>query len=397
MKNVEKSKKKRSIEASNALEKKHESSVAVRKHSHLLFLSCGKTSEEDKQSAKKKTQNMAAAQRVFRHRDRLVRRVLLSLQIQQRAHSSLFSSTSYSYSYSSAAAAAAAVQTEEEEKKKKKSDVFVAATRLPRPIFDHHQRNNNGEEEEEVLLKNEDGTTKPIHDVLSAVRWAKEDAKTKKFDQTVEMSIRLGVNPKRSDMIVRGTCNLPNGTGKKFYVLTFAENEEDREMAREAGADAVGGEELIEQIKSGKFEDLNKVNVCIATPGIVAKLKSSGLARTLGPKGLMPNPKVGTLTAEVAKAVRDAKSGGRVEYRAEKNAIVHAGIGKTSFEDVAIVENATCLMASVLQNRPKGKGAPAMSNYIKKVYLSTTMGKGSRRIDAKELIKLAEEFTQRSK
>jgi large subunit ribosomal protein L1 len=349
-----------------------------------------KTSEE--QNKVQKTQNMATAQRVYRHRDRLVRRVLLSLQIQQRAHSSLFSSTSYSYS--SSAAAAAAVQTEEEEKKKKKSDVFVAATRLPRPIFDHHRRR---EEEEEVLLKNEDGTTKPIHDVLSAVRWAKEDAKTKKFDQTVEMSIRLGVNPKRSDMIVRGTCNLPNGTGKKFYVLTFAENEEDREMAREAGADAVGGEELIEQIKSGKFEDLNKVNVCIATPGIVAKLKSSGLARTLGPKGLMPNPKVGTLTAEVGKAVRDAKSGGRVEYRAEKNAIVHAGIGKTSFEDVAIVENATCLMASVLQNRPKGKGAPAMSNYIKKVYLSTTMGKGSRRIDAKELIKLAEEFTQRSK
>jgi large subunit ribosomal protein L1 len=324
-----------------------------------------------------------------------VRRVLHSLQIQQRAHSSLFSSTSYSYSSAAEAAAAAQTEEEEEEKKnKKKSDVFFVAARLPTPIFDHHRRNA---EEEGVAIKNEDGTTKPIHDVLSAVRWAKEDAKTKKFDQTVEMSIRLGVNPKRSDMIVRGTCNLPNGTGKKFYVLTFAENEEDRKMAREAGADAVGGEELIEQIKSGKFEDLNKVNVCIATPGIVAKLKSSGLARTLGPKGLMPNPKVGTLTAEVGKAVRDAKSGGRVEYRAEKNAIVHAGIGKTSFEDVAIVENATCLMASVLQNRPKGKGAPAMSNYIKKVYLSTTMGKGSRRIDAKELIKLAEEFTQRSK
>ena len=328
---------------------------------------------------------MATAQGVCRQRERLARRALqLSLQmIRQRAHSSLFSSTSYSYSSSAAAGAAAA----------------AVAARLPTPIFDHHRRKNddNAEEEEVVAIKNEDGTTKPIHDVLSAVRWAKEDAKTKKFDQTVEMSIRLGVNPKRSDMIVRGTCNLPNGTGKKFYVLTFAENEEDREMAREAGADAVGGEELIEQIKSGKFEDLNKVNVCIATPGIVAKLKSSGLARTLGPKGLMPNPKVGTLTAEVGKAVRDAKSGGRVEYRAEKNAIVHAGIGKTSFEDVAIVENATCLMASVLQNRPKGKGAPAMSNYIKKVYLSTTMGKGSRRIDAKELIKLAEEFIQRSK
>jgi large subunit ribosomal protein L1 len=198
-------------------------------------------------------------------------------------------------------------------------------------------------------------------------------------------------------MIVRGTCNLPNGTGKKFYVLAFAENEEDRELAKQAGADAVGGEELIERIKNGSFEDLNKVNVCVATPGIVPKLKSSGLARTLGPKGLMPNPKVGTLTAEVGKAVRDAKSGGRVEYRAEKNAIVHAGIGKTSFEDDAIVENASCLMASVLKNRPKGKGAPAMSNYIKKVYLSTTMSKGSRRMNVKELIKLAEEFDQRKK
>ena len=220
---------------------------------------------------------------------------------------------------------------------------------------------------------------------------------TKTFDQTVEMSIRLGVNPKRSDMIVRGTCNLPKRNGEKFYVLAFAENEEDRELAKHAGADAVGGEELIERIKNGSFEDLNKVNVCVATPGIVPKLKSSGLARTLGPKGLMPNPKVGSLTAEVGKAVRDAKSGGRVEYRAEKNAIVHAGIGKTSFEDDAIVENASCLMASVLKNRPKGKGAPAMSNYIKKVYLSTTMSKGSRRMNVKELIKLAEEFDQRKK
>lgn len=266
-----------------------------------------------------------------------------------------------------------------------KEDVFhLLAGKLPQPMY-------------RATVVNDDGTTTPISDVRSAVQWAKEAmGGKKKFDQTVEMSIRLGVNPKRSDMIVRGTCNLPNGTGKKFYVLAFAENEEDREMARQAGADAVGGEELIEQIKSGKFEDLNKVNVCVATPGIVSKLKSSGLARTLGPKGLMPNPKVGTLTAEVGKAVRDAKSGGRVEYRAEKNSIVHAGIGKTSFEEDAIVENASCLMASVLQNRPKGKGAPAISNYIKRVYLSTTMSEGSRRIDPKELMKLAEEYNQRN-
>ena len=172
-----------------------------------------------------------------------------------------------------------------------KEDVFhLLAGKLPQPMY-------------RATVVNDDGTTTPISDVRSAVQWAKEAmGGKKKFDQTVEMSIRLGVNPKRSDMIVRGTCNLPNGTGKKFYVLAFAENEEDREMARQAGADAVGGEELIEQIKSGKFEDLNKVNVCVATPGIVPKLKSSGLARTLGPKGLMPNPKVGTLTAEVGKA-----------------------------------------------------------------------------------------------
>ena len=278
---------------------------------------------------------------------------------------------------------------EEEKEENDDDDDGVVVARLPTPIVVRHR------------FVNEDGTTTPIETVRDAVRWAKDTEEgggaTKTFDQTVEMSIRLGVNPKRSDMIVRGTCNLPNGTGKKFYVLAFAENEEDRELAKHAGADAVGGEELIERIKNGSFEDLNKVNVCVATPGIVPKLKSSGLARTLGPKGLMPNPKVGTLTAEVGKAVRDAKSGGRVEYRAEKNAIVHAGIGKTSFEDDAIVENASCLMASVLKNRPKGKGAPAMSNYIKKVYLSTTMSKGSRRMNVKELIKLAEEFDQRKK
>ncbi len=280
--------------------------------------------------------------------------------------------------------------TTKREEEEEENDDGVVVARLPTPIVVRHRT---------TTFVNEDGTTTPIETVRDAVRWAKdtEGGATKKFDQTVEMSIRLGVNPKRSDMIVRGTCNLPNGTGKKFYVLAFAENEEDRELAKQAGADAVGGEELIERIKNGNFEDLNKVNVCVATPGIVPKLKSSGLARTLGPKGLMPNPKVGTLTAEVSKAVRDAKSGGRVEYRAEKNAIVHAGIGKTSFEDDAIVENASCLMASVLKNRPKGKGAPAMSNYIKKVYLSTTMSKGSRRMNVKELIKLAEEFDQRKK
>ena len=294
--------------------------------------------------------------------------------------SSLFSSSSSS--------TAAAEKAREEGGGGEKEDVFHLLAKLPQPM---HRARGGG------VVLNDDGTTTPISDVRSAVRWAKEAQGGKKFDQTVEMSIRLGVNPKRSDMIVRGTCNLPNGTGKKFYVLAFAENEEDREMARQAGADAVGGEELIEQIKSGKFEDLNKVNVCVATPGIVPKLKSSGLARTLGPKGLMPNPKVGTLTAEVGKAVRDAKSGGRVEYRAEKNSIVHAGIGKTSFEEDAIVENASCLMASVLQNRPKGKGAPAMSNYITRVYLSTTMSEGSRRIDPKELMKLAEEYNQRNK
>ena len=312
---------------------------------------------------------------------------LLFLSTRARTSNASSNTTTFRAAFSSSLFSTAATEKAREEGGGgKKEDVFhLLAGKLPQPMY-------------RATVVNDDGTTTPISDVRSAVQWAKEAmGGKKKFDQTVEMSIRLGVNPKRSDMIVRGTCNLPNGTGKKFYVLAFAENEEDRELAKHAGADAVGGEELIERIKNGSFEDLNKVNVCVATPGIVPKLKSSGLARTLGPKGLMPNPKVGTLTAEVGKAVRDAKSGGRVEYRAEKNAIVHAGIGKTSFEDDAIVENASCLMASVLKNRPKGKGAPAMSNYIKKVYLSTTMSKGSRRMNVKELIKLAEEFDQRKK
>jgi large subunit ribosomal protein L1 len=311
---------------------------------------------------------------------------LLFLSTRARTSNASSNTTTFRAAFSSSLFSTAATEKAREEGGGgEKEDVFhLLAGKLPQPMY-------------RATVVNDDGTTTPISDVRSAVQWAKEAmGGKKKFDQTVEMSIRLGVNPKRSDMIVRGTCNLPNGTGKKFYVLAFAENEEDREMARQAGADAVGGEELIEQIKSGKFEDLNKVNVCVATPGIVPKLKSSGLARTLGPKGLMPNPKVGTLTAEVGKAVRDAKSGGRVEYRAEKNSIVHAGIGKTSFEEDAIVENASCLMASVLQNRPKGKGAPAISNYIKRVYLSTTMSEGSRRIDPKELMKLAEEYNQRN-
>jgi large subunit ribosomal protein L1 len=236
-----------------------------------------------------------------------------------------------------------------------------------------------------VLIKREQTDENTIE---SAIKWAKENAKSR-FPETVELTIRLGVNPKRSDMIVRGVVQLPHGTGKKFFVLAFGEDENELMKAQRAGADRVGGEALIEEIKQGKF-NLNQVDVCIATPGIMAKLKA--VARTLGPKGLMPNPKVGTLTTDLESAVKEAKAGGRVEYRAEKNSIVHAGIGKVTFEEGMIVENATSLMASVLQNRPKGKGAPAMTNYVKKIWLSTTMSKGSSVIDAKGFIKLGEEY-----
>ena len=233
-------------------------------------------------------------------------------------------------------------------------------------------------------------------DIREAVKTAKRVlARSTTFPETVEIAIRLGVNPKRSDMTVRGVVNLPHGTGKRREkkVIVFCEDEETRDKAKRVwGADESGGDDLIEAVREGRL-NVNDVSVCVATPEAMPRLKT--IARILGPKGLMPNPKTGTLTTDVEVAVKEAKSGGRVEYRTEKNAIVHAGIGKVTFEDEMIVENATSLMASLLRNRPKGKGAPSYSNYVKRISLSTTMSKGSCRVDARSFVKMGEQFNSK--
>ena len=222
--------------------------------------------------------------------------------------------------------------------------------------------------------------------VAEAVAGVKAGAKAK-FPETVDIAVRLGIDPKRSDMIVRGVANLPHGTGKKIRVCVFAEGEHADE-ARAAGADVVGGEELINEIKSmgSGAIDFDKA---IAHPSIMPKL--SGIARILGPRGMMPNPKVGTLTTNITAAVAGMRLG-RVEFRAEKNAIVHATVGKANFEDKALEENIAAFMAVIMDLRPKGiKGAPAPSKYLMGATISSTMGKGSYRIKKEALVNAAAE------
>lgn len=185
-----------------------------------------------------------------------------------------------------------------------------------------------------------------------------------KFDETVDMAINLGVDPKKSDQMVRGTVVLPNGTGKKVKVLVFAKGEKEKE-ALEAGADYVGAEDLVEKIQQG-WLDFDKA---VATPdlmGLVGKL-----GKILGPRGLMPNPKLGTVTFDIAKAVKEIKAG-KVEYKVDKTGIVHVPIGKVSFDKEKLFENATSVLKSVIRAKPptsKGK-------YIKRITISSTMGIG---------------------
>ena len=188
---------------------------------------------------------------------------------------------------------------------------------------------------------------------------------TAKFDETVELAVRLGVDPRQADQNVRGTCQLPHGTGKSIRVLVFAKGEKIRE-AEEAGADFAGGEELATKITSENWLDFEKA---IATPdmmGVVGKL-----GKILGPRGLMPNPKVGTVTMDVAKAVRELKAG-KVEYRVEKAGIVHVPIGKRSFGEEKLTENASAVLASLARAKPAG----AKGNYLQSIAVSTTMGPG---------------------
>lgn len=203
----------------------------------------------------------------------------------------------------------------------------------------------------------------PAYDVASAVRLVKEVAYAK-FDETVELAIRLNVDPKRADQMVRGTTVLPHGTGKKVRILVFAKGEKEQE-AREAGADYVGAEDLMEKIKDGWLE----FDCAIATPDLMGAVGKLG--KVLGPRGLMPNPKTGTVTFEVAKAVQEIRKG-RVEFKVDKSGIVHVPIGKVSFEERQLIENAQAVFDAILRAKP----ASSKGRYIKSAFLSSTMGPG---------------------
>ena len=202
-----------------------------------------------------------------------------------------------------------------------------------------------------------------VYSIEEAVKLVKSRA-TAKFDETIELSINLGVDPKHADQMVRGVVALPSGTGRSLRVAVFAKGPKADE-AKKAGADIVGADELAAEVQAGKID----FDRCIATPdmmGVVGRL-----GKVLGPRGLMPNPKVGTVTMDVTQAVKDAK-GGAVEYRVEKAGIVQAGVGKASFTEDAIVANVKAFVDSVVKAKPAG----AKGTYLKKISISSTMGPG---------------------
>ena len=202
-----------------------------------------------------------------------------------------------------------------------------------------------------------------LHTVVDAVAAVKANAKAK-FDETIEVAVNLGVDPRHADQMVRGVCNLPNGTGRTVRVAVFAKGAKAEE-ATKAGADVVGAEDLMEEIQGGRM-DFDKV---IATPDMMPVV--GRLGKVLGPRGMMPNPKVGTVTMDVAKAV-EASKGGAVEFRAEKAGIVHASVGKASFTQDALSENVQAFLDAIVKAKPAGaKGA-----YLKKIGISSTMGPG---------------------
>ena len=202
-----------------------------------------------------------------------------------------------------------------------------------------------------------------LYSPLDAVRKAKETSTTK-YDATVEVAFRLGVDPRKADQMVRGTVNLPHGTGKTARVLVFA-NAEKAEAARAAGADYVGADDMIDKITGGWLD----FDAVVATPDMMGKV--GRLGKVLGPRGLMPNPKTGTVTMDVAKAVTDIK-GGKIEFRVDKHANLHFIIGKTSFEDRALVENYSAAIDEVLRLKPSA----SKGRYIEKATMATTMGPG---------------------
>ncbi|MFT3731221.1 MAG: 50S ribosomal protein L1 [Hyphomicrobium sp.] len=199
--------------------------------------------------------------------------------------------------------------------------------------------------------------------VAEAVKIIKERAKAK-FDETIEVAVNLGVDPKHADQMVRGVCNLPNGSGRTARVAVFARGAKAEE-AKAAGADIVGAEDLVEIVSKGTIN----FDRCIATPDMMGLV--GRLGKVLGPRGLMPNPRVGTVTMDVTGAVKGAK-GGSVEFRVEKAGIVHAGVGKASFTEEALVQNIKAFIDAVVKAKPTG----SKGTYLKKVSVSSTMGPG---------------------
>lgn len=199
--------------------------------------------------------------------------------------------------------------------------------------------------------------------VQDAVKLIRESA-TAKFDETLEIAINLGVDPRHADQMVRGTVNLPNGTGKKIRIAVFARDQKAEE-ARDAGADVVGAEDLVESIQGGNID----FDRCIATPDMMPLV--GRLGKILGPRNLMPNPRVGTVTPNLKEAITNAK-GGEIQFRVDKTGIVHAGIGKASFNEEQLVENVTAFVGAVNRAKPAG----AKGKYVKRISLSSTMGPG---------------------
>lgn len=202
-----------------------------------------------------------------------------------------------------------------------------------------------------------------VYDLAEAVKLVKSNA-TAKFDETIEISMNLGIDPRHADQAVRGVVQMPNGTGKTVRIGVFAKGDKADE-ARAAGADVVGAEDLAEKVQAGEID----FDRCIATPDMMMLV--GRLGKVLGPRGMMPNPKLGTVTPNVGEAVKAAK-GGAVEFRAEKAGIVHAGIGKASFTEEALVQNVQAFINSISRAKPTG----AKGTYIQKVSLSSTMGPG---------------------
>ena len=209
--------------------------------------------------------------------------------------------------------------------------------------------------------KSIDGTT--MYDPREAIRLVKASAKAK-FNETVDVAIRLGIDPKQADQQVRGTVALPAGTGKTVRVLVFAKGEKVKE-AEAAGADYVGADEYIEKINGGWLD----FDVAVATPDLMGTV--GRLGRVLGPRGLMPNPKAGTVTFDLSKAVKEIKAG-KIEYRTEKAAIIHVPVGKASFTEEQLLANFTALMDAIMRSKP----ASAKGQYLRSITISSTMGPG---------------------